>query len=618
MIFDTLDLSPVEVFSKTPEKSWGFKVTEIDTIALSNHATQSMAELLATATPFFVKNYGPGNLATTSLRGASASHTQVLWNGINVNSPMPGQVDFSQIPVFFTDNIRIYFGGASLQHNSGGLGGNVEMLNIADWNNSLHAEILQETGSFDTYKTYVSAKAGNLKFQSATRAFSSRSENDFSYLNNAADRESPPVEYRRNAAWKQQGVLQEIFFKPSAKTILSARIWAQHNHREIPANIQVMVPDENENLTEKLVRSQLSAEHFMKKSKFLMQSSYAFSRMNYQNIISEIDDENTVKSWLNALKYENYYFERLTVLTGINFNFHAVNSENYLAERTRQEVSAFVGLNYQLGSGIFMNVSLRQEVVDKKNAPFAASVGVKARLTKKAPVYLKANITRNFHSPTLNDLYWLPGGNPDLKFEKGLNSELGFSFIKDHEKLTFSSEITCFFADIDNWIMWQPDSIFSYWTPVNLKNVISKGIEAGLKIELKLKQVRLNYSVNYSFTQATNKKGVSVNDQSIGKQLIYVPAHAANQNILIVFRQFTLNYACTFTGKRFTSSDNLRYLPSFVLHDLSASKALTFGKSTLTLKLAVNNLFDKSYQVIAWQPMPGRYFSFALKFSYLK
>lgn len=618
MIFDTLDLAPFEVFSNVPEKAGGFKVTEVDTFTISNHTTQSLAELLASSTPFFIKNYGPGSLATTSLRGVSATHTQVLWNGININSPMPGQADFSQIPVFFTDNIQICFGGGSLQQSSGGLGGNIEMVNNTDWNNTLHAEILQEAGSFGTYKTYLSARAGNRKFQSATRAFYSFSENDFPYLNNAADRENPPVEYRRNAAWKQQGLLQEFSFKPSGNTTLSARIWAQDNQREIPANIQVIVADGNEKLAEKLVRSQLAAEHFMEKSKISLQSSYAVNRMYYRNIISEIDDENTVKSWLNAIKYENYKFNRLSVSSGINYNFHAVNSENYEDGKFRKEASAFLGLNYQLNSWIFLNGSARQEVIDEKIAPVAAALGVKAGLTKLAPVYLKANISRNFHAPTLNDLFWMPGGNPDLKFEKGLNSELGFSFAKDIEKLTISSEITGFYANIDDWIMWQPDSIFSYWTPVNLKNVVSKGIEAGLKLELTINQLRLNYSLNYSFTQARNQKAVSASDLSVGKQLIYVPAHAANQNIRFIFRQFTLNYTCAFTGKLFTSSDNSRYLPSFALHDFSVSKALIFRKSTLTLKLDVNNLFDKSYQVIAWQPMPGRYFSFTLKFSYLK
>lgn len=40
----------------------------------------------------------------------------------------------------------------------------------------------------------------------------------------------------------------------------------------------------------------------------------------------------------------------------------------------------------------------------------------------------KASITRNYRFPTLNDLYFLPGGNPALNNESGFTYETGLSF----------------------------------------------------------------------------------------------------------------------------------------------------------------------------------------------
>lgn len=40
-------------------------------------------------------------------------------------------------------------------------------------------------------------------------------------------------------------------------------------------------------------------------------------------------------------------------------------------------------------------------------------------LSKRGNLVAKASVSRNFRFPTLNDLYFLPGGNPDLKNERG-------------------------------------------------------------------------------------------------------------------------------------------------------------------------------------------------------
>lgn len=618
MIFDTLDISGVEIFSNFPEKTSVFKVMQIDTFLVSNHASQSMAELLSGTTPLFIKNYGPGSLATSSLRGAAATHTQVLWNGMNINSPMPGQTDFSQIPVFFADNVRINFGGGSMTQTSGGLGGSVEIDNKINWNNSLNLEITGEAGSFDTWKTLIRANVGNRKFQSATRAIIAFSENNYPYMNNALNRENPPMEYRQNAAWKQQGLLQEFSAKILESTTVTARLWVQDNHREIPPNIQVTVPDENEKLAEFFVRGQASVEHFSETSKISFQSGYSENRMNYQNKISEIDDGNSVNSFTNTMKYENYKFDKLTFTSSLAYNVHTVNSDNYEARKERNEASIFLGLNYNVTHFLLLNTSVRQELIDDKLAPFTPSLGGKLRLSRSEPWFFKVNIARNFHAPTLNDLYWLPGGNPNLKFEKGFTAEAGSSIEKKIGRWDVSAELTGFISDIDNWIMWQPDSVYSFWTPVNLKHVVSKGLETGIKLTTFWNTINLNYSYNYSFTQVQNKKGISNDDLSIDKQLVYVPVHAANQNIRLVYRHFMLNYALTFTGERYTASDNSRYLPSFTTHDLNLSKTVFFGKSSLMFRFDIQNIFDKSYQAIAWQPMPGRSFNFSMKYSFVK
>ena len=63
----------------------------------------------------------------------AANHTLIDWNGININSPMLGQSDLSLIPVGLIDDIQIYFGGASMPINNGGIGGTINLETKPVW-----------------------------------------------------------------------------------------------------------------------------------------------------------------------------------------------------------------------------------------------------------------------------------------------------------------------------------------------------------------------------------------------------------------------------------------------------------------------------------------------------
>ena len=91
---DTLNLKTVVVVGKRKQKNFNETRTEIDSIALSNSSTVRLSELLSQNTPIFIKDYGRGAMATASFRGTAPSHTKITWNGLELNSPMLGIVDF--------------------------------------------------------------------------------------------------------------------------------------------------------------------------------------------------------------------------------------------------------------------------------------------------------------------------------------------------------------------------------------------------------------------------------------------------------------------------------------------------------------------------------------------
>ncbi|MFP4469689.1 MAG: TonB-dependent receptor [Bacteroidales bacterium] len=618
MIYDTLDLKAVEILGVNFDKRAGYRTLKLDSVTLESHSSGSLADLLIVSAPLFVKSYGQGSLASSSIRGASASHTQVIWNGMNINSPMPGQTDFSSIPVSVIDHASVYFGSGSMAHSSGGLGGSVDLSTTADWQNRLKVSLQQEIADFGTRKFRGMVSFGDATFQSSTRIYLGRSENDFSFLNNALSRKNPPTEKRDNAAWNRQGVLQQLYWKPGKQTILSAKVWMQKQHREIPSNIMVQVPEGNEKLQEDFIRSLLRMEQFVAGGKLTAQSGFIHNNLNYTNKISGTDSKNIVNSSLNIISYEHQGIENLLLNISAGFDFHQVRSGNYETHKYRRHGNLCIGASYQIASRFNVNALLRQEVVDDHVAPPAPSLGFKYRLLKDEKLDVKGNISRNFHAPSLNDLFWVPGGNPQLDYETGFSSEAGLTYAKTMGTIELKADAGYFYSDIDNWIMWQPDSVFSYWRPSNLLNVISQGIETGISAEGNFAGITWKYSLMYTGTSAKNQAARAETDQSVQKQLVYVPEHLVIQNLYAAFSGFGIGYHYNYTGKRYTTSDNSRYLPGFTVHDLWLSKELNLGKSAIAIRFAVNNLTGTNYQVIAWQPMPGRNFSLTLKYIFNK
>ncbi len=52
------------------------------------------------------------------------------------------------------------------------------------------------------------------------------------------------------------------------------------------------------------------------------------------------------------------------------------------------------------------------------------SAGTEIRPFREKYYFIRASFSKNSKIPTLNDMYWSPGGNPDLKNETGYSSEI--------------------------------------------------------------------------------------------------------------------------------------------------------------------------------------------------
>ncbi len=646
---DTLQIKTVEIVASriVVKEESGQTSTRIDSLAMTNALTVSLADLISRNTPIFIKEYGRGAMATASFRGTAPSHTQVQWNGIDLNSPMLGMVDFSMIPVYFTDDVSLLHGSASLKNSGGALGGAIQLDNKTNWSNTFSGKILSGIGSYASFDEFIQLNLGNRKIQSQTRAFFNQSANDFSFLNKFIADIDPetgnyiyPTQKNLNADYRNYGFLQELYLHPSSNDYLSARYWFQHNERSIP---QLLTNEtaENANINRQIEdahRSVLEWKRFLEKGFFSVNSGFNYQISGYRlkTKISGSDDQNVIDShsksfiWSNRFSYTYQPNESFSLISGAAANLSAVNSRNEKAttsevgyNKKRWDSSLFAQFSKILNHRWNASLILRQEFANSKATAFLPLAGLEFRPFTEKDFYFKSSIARNFHQPTLNDLYYLPGGNPDLKPEKGTMVDLGAggSLIKGQTEFNYS--VNSYLSSINNWIIWLP-TYQGYWEPYNMKKVDTRGVEFNIGIKGKLNQLSYQANGNYAFTRTINHDNPrNWADESIGKQLPYIPLHSANFTTHLSAKNYYCTWVWNYYSERFTTSSNdketkLETLYPYFMNNLSLGKtiAVSDNKDRFNIELKINNIFNEDYRTVLQRPMPRRNYSLLIRFDF--
>lgn len=624
----TIKLDSVVVYGSRPLREVALTKTVIDSTALAVASSQSLAELISRSTTAFIKSYGGGAMATIALRGTGASHTQVEWNGVNINNPMLGQVDFSLIPVSFIDKAEVYLGGSSLQEGGGSLGGTVVIGSKPKWDDHFYGSLTQDIGSFGLYNTFVEVGGGGRKVQARVRYLYEQADNDFQFRNIAII----PFEVVRqqNAFYRKNGAEADLFFRASQQDVISLHGWFHAADRELPTIMSYDGLGRAESQKDNDLRVVAKWSRYKKKFKSNLTSGVTVSSIDYllQNktnigMVTNQQSESHVFSVYNKYQVEYAFTPKTLLKATANLDYHSVESRDEIKgegyDKTRFQTGLGVSLHHTFNNTISGYILVREEFIDDRFSPVMPSLGVDFALLKARNLHLKLNATRNYHFPTLNDLYWVPGGNPDLRPESGYTGDFTAEYA--YSKGIFDGFVsgTAYLSKIDDWIIWRP-SEYQYWTAENIKQVFSRGLEFNARGTMELNTWKISVSASYAYTKSTNTDAMQEGDNSVGKQLIYVPLNKGGVLGTVSFKGFYLNYDWSYVSERYTTSsneDNRHYLPAYSLHNADIGKVINFCKDySLEVSLRVNNLFNLDYQAILYRAMPGRNYLGTLKFRF--
>ena len=627
---DGLEIPDVTVTARRPMRDIGVDQTKIDSAMLHQNISLSMADILSFNSSIFVKNSGRATLSTVSFRGTSPSHTQVVWNGLRINSPMLGMTDFSMIPSFLVDKATLLHGSSSIIESGGGLGGAVKLATEPTAEEGFGLHFVQGVGSFWTFDDFLRLTYGKGRWHSSTRVVFSTSKNNYRYRNydkkeNIYDAEHNivgqyyPIERNRNAAFRDTHILQELYYKTKSGDRLSLNAWYTNSYRELPllTTDYGSSPEYENYQRENSFRGVVGYDHIRRNWRIGAKAGYIFTHLGYDysyNNVATTCSRSRINTIYGSVE-GNYSFEDKGVLLSGNITLH----ENFVRssdgtigyDANRAELSAVVSARWQPIERFGLSATLREELYGKEWTLPIPVVAVEGVVSKKGNIMLRASASRNHRAPSLNDLYFRPGGNPDLRSETGWSYDAGISSEvgrKDIYKLRVSA--SWFESWIEDWILWLPTNK-GFFSPRNVKKVHSYGVEAQASLAVRLaKDWRLELNGSAAWTPSVNVGApISAGDNSIGKQLPYVPRFSASVTGRLSFRSWSLLYKWCHYGERFTMSSNdialTGKLPPYFMNNIELEKQFSFRWADLSLKGTINNLFNEEYVSVLSHPMPG-------------
>lgn len=647
---DTTLLQELTVTSRRPMHDIGLQKTTFDSIALRENIALSMADIIAFNSALYVKSYGRATLSTVSFRGTSPSHTAVSWNGLPVNSPMLGMTDFSTIPAYFIDRAQLLHGASSLTRASGGLGGAVTLSTDAPMKrDGMALTYVQGLGSYSTFDEFLRLAWKKGRWQFSTRAVHSSSKNDFTFTNrdkklNIYDDDHNiigqyhPKEKNRSGAFRDFHILQEAFFQPQPGDRIGLSIWYADFNRQLP----MISTDYGEEkgvdnrqrehtlrsaATWKRTRRQwnlearagwihsLSRYHYTRESAPGTWATLSRSRSLTNSFSADATlNWNPAERWLftaslTALHNEVESADRRLTSTG---------AEVPLGYRKgRWEGSAALNARWQPADGAGIALTLREEAYGSAiSLPIPALfadwriAGLSGSDLSWALTF-KASGSRNYRYPTLNDLYFMPGGNPDLRCEKGWTYDAGADLdLASKETISLKAGAAWFQSRISDWILWLP-TVKGYFSPSNVKTVNARGVELKANLTATLHpDWEATLGGNWAWTKSINAgQTLSPGDASLGKQLPYIPLFSGSATLRLAWKSWSMAWKMQAYGRRYTQTSNeispAGDLPAYSVSNLSLEKGFRLGKVSLQAKIALNNIFNAQYQTVLSRPMPG-------------
>jgi vitamin B12 transporter len=613
-------LGEVRVQAVRPSRfAVGSRQVVLDSLALAQYRGGTLAELLEARTPLYFKNYGPGQLASIALRGTAARHTAVLWQGFNINIPSLGEADFAILPVGAATSIAVQPGPAAALYGSGAIGGVVLLDTETDWRPGLRGSLQGDAGSFGLRGGSLAVRGATARVAARTTASWRTAQNDYPYTLQEA---RGPARYTlTNAVLHHQWSLsQDVALRLGTAGELTATAWLTDTDRDIVPSVYA-APTQTREL-DKSRRLLLGYRHLASaRRQWSVRGAWFEDVLDYQD--GGATSHSLMRTTQAQAEHTAALGERGSLRVGAEAQHYAADIDGYGTTAVAENrAAAFALLRYDPRPGLRLSGNLRQAFLPGGAAPLTPTVGVEwdwlgssqiAADSARPVLTLKASASRSYRAPTLNERYWRPGGNPGLRPETGWGYEAGAQLRRPLGPLaSLQLEATAFHQLVDDWVQWLPNAQ-GIWSPNNLRQVRSQGLETSAAYRLRYLRYRLHARAAYSLTHTTKVQGTAADSDPVGLQLLFVPRHQATVVADQQWRGWLLSAQASATGRRYTDASATDFLPAYAVATATLGYTWHLAGCDLTSSLRLTNLLNQSYSGYPGRPAPPRAWQASLR-----
>lgn len=574
---------------------------------LSMYAGEPLHRFLSQNTALNIKSYGAGGaLANVVLRGTSSSHVQVNWNGFPINSVTLGSFDFSMVPSGGFDRVSIVYGASGALYGSGTFGGAVNLDSDLKLEKSIKGSAQVSYESLKTLNGSSSFLVGNDKVVWKINAWGATSENEFTYY----DYIRQSRRKQSDGEWNDAGFIQNAMFKISPSSTLEAGMWYQVKSYNIPSRIGSASYEHQKDSTLRLFvayKTNRNRWGLQVKSALFNDDQKYWQKASAQAPLKGIESQIAAHQWYGDADFRYYLHPGFSIDAGAVVTYAAADISVYRERKEETGVAAFTGLKYDK-KRLSWQAVMRAEWSNNFHSGLLPSLGIEWQMVPDNWT-LRANISQKFRKPTFNDRYWVPGGNPGLKPENGYSIETGASGkILDNENSEISTDLSLYWSEITDMIVWRPAG--AYWMARNYQRVHTAGMEARLLYDIHRKKWKYHTSLMLTL----NRSMAKVNAGEDEEVMAYSPRVITTWENRFELGIMEFSVWHHFTADRFYDDNGL--LDPYQTIDAQAGIKIPLWKGKFGVHSAVNNLTDTDYELIRLYPMPGRYWSVKISYTF--
>ncbi len=553
-----------------------FRSKEIKTIADSLVADLSNASAYLTKdSRFILKQYSPGSVVASSFGGASSEQSRVLWDGIDISSMASGVLDLSLVPASMLSNTVLYDG-----INGGALApmGSVGALNLVSkipqgrgTSTVLSASSIGDHGLF----AHSWGNIGTVRYQSALRSTGGTNSYPYSIGN-------------LNGVLSGNGY-NDLIYLQSFQGKVSRWNWQStlwYTQSEKDNSGSVLTPGYINHLEDDMLRFKYSIRNRLNQWQVYLGREW--------QAYTDTNSPWTVKD-TNRYSQATVQYSRRTERQEFFF------TANYFkADGSNRNAVAFL-------PHILYNVSLsKKDRVVLKAAGYLNNVHMGAhysRIAVQGDIQSQFALGTYYRLPTLNELFWSPGGNPDLAAERSYGMKYTLKG-KGKWNWNFSTDQLYY----GKMIQWAPGASGN-WSPQNYFAVYTSSTTATVARSWEKYTTNVNLTHQYSRVLAT----ISNDPAIVGKSLIYRPDLQAVYTSEFHLPKGTLQVRGFYTGLRHTLRDNSAIGEIPAQYWCAIAYTVSGANDRWNLLLQIDNVFNNERQYYQYFPMPGRSFQVNLK-----